>query len=226
MFVLFTFLVFIYFIFFNWCLNTVFSIFPPPPPTLNPKNMERFTNLRVIPAQGPRWSSLYCSDFSTCAAEASTLRGSPPHVHLPDPLWPRSPSWKKLPPMTIHRVNFPFFCISKNCDDFSWDETLSCFGVNYVCLSRRTWNFPKANLGPRSSLLFPHAPSTEPKSGMASRKCGAQVSSSRLAVFLESWVEKCRAAASASMSRVFHGCLTGKGRFGAGPQMGANSIAF
>ena len=36
------------------------------------KNMERFMNLRVILAQGPCWSSLYCSNFSICAAEAST----------------------------------------------------------------------------------------------------------------------------------------------------------
>lgn len=36
------------------------------------KNMERFANLRVILVQDPR-SSLYPSDFSTCAAEVSTV---------------------------------------------------------------------------------------------------------------------------------------------------------
>ena len=35
--------------------------------------MERFTNLRVILAQGPRGSSLYRPSFSICAAEASTV---------------------------------------------------------------------------------------------------------------------------------------------------------
>lgn len=41
--------------------------------------MERFTNLLVILAQGPCYSSLYRSSFSTCAAEAST-----PHFILND----------------------------------------------------------------------------------------------------------------------------------------------
>ena len=36
------------------------------------KNMERFANLRVIFAQGPHESSLYRSNFSISAAEAST----------------------------------------------------------------------------------------------------------------------------------------------------------
>lgn len=36
-------------------------------------NMEHFTNLRVNLAQGPCSSSLCCSNFSTCAAEAATF---------------------------------------------------------------------------------------------------------------------------------------------------------
>ena len=36
------------------------------------KNMEHFTNLRVILVQGPCSSSLYHSNFRICAAEAST----------------------------------------------------------------------------------------------------------------------------------------------------------
>lgn len=35
--------------------------------------MERFLNLHVILAQGPCSTSLYCSDFSECAAEAGTI---------------------------------------------------------------------------------------------------------------------------------------------------------
>ena len=36
------------------------------------KNIEHFTNLRVIRAQQPCWSSLYCSNFGICAAKVST----------------------------------------------------------------------------------------------------------------------------------------------------------
>lgn len=44
-----------------------------PPMTHNWENMECFTNLCIILAQGPHQSLLYHSNCSTCAAKVSTL---------------------------------------------------------------------------------------------------------------------------------------------------------
>ncbi len=54
------------------------------------KNVEHFTILHVNLAQGPCYSSLYCSNFSICTAEASTLEKENSEI------WTREKAWTKM----------------------------------------------------------------------------------------------------------------------------------